>query len=155
MNFYIIAVSKHQKDASGDITAEYQKRIKGGFRLSIINIKPPSESLSESEQKKREKERIFAALPKERSYIVACDETGKPFSTAGFAKEITRLSQSGVSSVVFIIGGAFGLDSEVLEQCNMRLSLSQFTLAHRVALVVLAEQLYRVYTIFSGHPYSK
>jgi len=57
--------------------------------------------------------------------------------------------------VVFYIGGAFGLGEEFVERCDEKVSLSKLTLAHKVAAVVLMEQLYRAFTIISGHPYHK
>ena len=155
MKFTIVAVSKHHKDALSDAIKEYCDRLKRGYSIKIINLKPASESAGGAEQKKKEAEKIMAALPSGKVLKIACDVKGKSIDTQGFAEKIRETGNQGVADIFFIIGGAFGLDESVIARSDFSLSLSPLTLSHRVALLLLTEQIYRAYTILTGHPYSK
>lgn len=87
-------------------------------------------------------------------YKIALDIKGRDFSSCGFA-DFFKKTLYNKKNVVFYIGGAFGLGEELAEKCDERISLSKLTLAHKVAAVVLMEQLYRAFTIINGHPYHK
>ncbi|GAB4296163.1 MAG: 23S rRNA (pseudouridine(1915)-N(3))-methyltransferase RlmH [Myxococcota bacterium] len=155
MDFVIISVSKHSRDNLDAAIEEYRKRVRGGYKLSVITMKPAKGNLSPDERKKRETERILARLPKNNPFIIACDEKGKVFSTSEFAETIASISGKGRGAVVFLIGGAYGLDASLLSRCDLAVSLSSLTLSHRIALLLLAEQIYRIYTVLTSHPYAK
>jgi 23S rRNA (pseudouridine1915-N3)-methyltransferase len=88
----------------------------------------------------------------DRAYLCALDRTGKQMSSAQLAKWLEDRRQAG-RDVWFVIGGAFGLDTEVLERADHRLSLGEATLPHQLARVVLLEQLFRAHKIINGEPY--
>ena len=83
---------------------------------------------------------------------VALDESGKPRSSRNLASWMGDFRDTG-QNLRFVIGGAHGLAPEVLSRCSTRLTLSAMTLPHDLALLMLAEQLYRVKTILAGEPY--
>lgn len=87
--------------------------------------------------------------------LVALDEKGKSYDSYAFARFVGGLLESGKSEVVFILGGADGLPSEVKSRADYLLSLSAMTLPHRLARLLLFEQLYRALCILKGVPYQK
>jgi 23S rRNA (pseudouridine1915-N3)-methyltransferase len=87
--------------------------------------------------------------------IVALDETGRGMPSVDFAALLSRYRDSGVQRLACLIGGPDGHGPPVIEAAKLTLSLGPMTLPHGLARVILAEQLYRVSTILSGHPYHR
>ena len=85
---------------------------------------------------------------------VALEVSGRALSSEAFARLVERLASRGKGKVAFLIGGADGIPREISAAADERLSLSAMTLPHRLARLVLAEQLYRAMTILRGEPYS-
>ena len=83
------------------------------------------------------------------------DVKGRSISSPELAKEIEKWQNRGLKEITFIIGGAEGVSSEVVERADFSLSLSFLTFTHEMARVVLLEQLYMAYTIIKGYPYQK
>ena len=102
--------------------------------------------------RKKEAERIFKALPA-GSYLVSLDERGAEFTSHEFAAFMNGSLESGVREMVFVLGGAMGLDEEVIARSNKSIALSRWTLTHEMARLVLLEQLYRAFTIIKGKTY--
>ncbi|AEH45965.1 protein of unknown function DUF163 [Thermodesulfatator indicus DSM 15286] len=90
----------------------------------------------------------------EKAFIIALDERGKEFTSKEWAEYLEDLLQR-EKEISFLIGGAYGLSQEVLNEAHLKLSLSRFTLGHEIAVLVLCEQLYRAFTIIAGEPYHK
>jgi 23S rRNA (pseudouridine1915-N3)-methyltransferase len=87
--------------------------------------------------------------------IIALEPGGDAWNTAQLTKHVERAMVQGTRAMVFLIGGAEGLDPAVVERAHRRLSLSPLTLPHRLARVLLCEQLYRAVSIIRGEPYNK
>lgn len=139
--------------------AEYEKRLSAYCRLVCTEIKEeklpddPSQAQTEAAMKK-EGERILAVLPQKSKKIALCVE-GKQLSSEEFSSLIKNAENSGFSQISFIIGGAFGLSEEVKKVCDFRLSLSKMTFTHRMARILLLEQIYRAENIAAGGKYHK
>ncbi|MGC8769170.1 23S rRNA (pseudouridine(1915)-N(3))-methyltransferase RlmH [Calditerrivibrio sp.] len=88
------------------------------------------------------------------SFKIAMDLEGESYTSESFANFLNDTLNI-KKNVVFYIGGAFGLGKQFLSRCDKLISLSRMTMAHKVALLVLFEQIYRAFTIISGHPYHK
>lgn len=95
---------------------------------------------------------VVKALENSEGFIVALDEQGKEFSSPELAKLISRQKDLGVP-MVFVVGGAYGLKSPVLEKAKMKISLGRMTLPHELCKLVFLEQLYRAHTIIAGSGY--
>ena len=134
---------------------EYAKRMPPDCRLVLKEIKPVDRSGSRSAETvmAMEKSRIDAAIPK-GSRIVALDEHGRDLTTMQLAKNLTQWQQGG-TDVTFVIGGADGLDAQLKQQADMLLRISSLTLPHGMVRVILAEQLYRAWSITQNHPYHR
>jgi 23S rRNA (pseudouridine1915-N3)-methyltransferase len=87
--------------------------------------------------------------------IVALDEHGKSMGSEAFAALLARWRDEGKPAVSFLIGGADGLDPELLNAGALALSFSPLTWPHQLVRIMLAEQLYRATTILAGHPYHR
>ena len=134
---------------------EYAKRMPPDCRLVLKEIKPVDRSGSRSADTvmAMEKSRIDAAIPK-GSKVVALDEHGRDLTTMQLAKNLTQWQQGG-TDVTFVIGGADGLDAQFKQQADMLLRISSLTLPHGMVRVILAEQLYRAWSITQNHPYHR
>ncbi|QNI31523.1 23S rRNA (pseudouridine(1915)-N(3))-methyltransferase RlmH [Alloacidobacterium dinghuense] len=86
-------------------------------------------------------------------YLVLLDSRGKQFASEQFAELLGKQRDQGQQKIVFAIGPADGWSDDARRQANLLLSLGTMTLPHELARVVLSEQLYRAFTILSGHPY--
>jgi len=102
--------------------------------------------------RKKEAERIFKAVPA-GAYLVSLDERGEGFTSHEFAALLNNTLESGVREIIFIIGGAMGLDEEVVVRSHKTVALSRWTFTHEMARLVLLEQLYRAFTIIKGKTY--
>jgi len=103
---------------------------------------------------KRTTKALLAALP-DRYEVWALDAGGSEPTSRQLARSIEERMQRGVQGIAFVIGPAEGLPPEVAARADRKLSLSKLTLPHRLARLLLAEQLYRAMTIIRGEPYSK
>ena len=88
-------------------------------------------------------------------WVIACDEHGQARPSRAFAEEIAALRDRGVRRLVFLIGGADGLDPALLAAANGRLAFGPQTWPHALARAMLAEQVYRAVTILGGSPYHR
>lgn len=102
--------------------------------------------------RKKEAERIFKAVPA-GAYLISLDERGEGFTSHEFAALLNNTLESGVREIIFIIGGAMGLDEEVVARSHKTVALSRWTFTHEMARLVLLEQLYRAFTIIKGKTY--
>ncbi len=89
------------------------------------------------------------------AHVIACDERGSARASRDFAAEIAKLRDQGVRRLVFMIGGADGLDPALVASANGKLAFGPQTWPHALARAMLAEQLYRAVTILSGSPYHR
>ncbi|HXW53422.1 MAG TPA: 23S rRNA (pseudouridine(1915)-N(3))-methyltransferase RlmH [Myxococcota bacterium] len=87
-------------------------------------------------------------------FRIALTENGKSFTSKQFADLLSRFSHQSVK-LAFVVGGAFGLSDDITTKCDLALSLSAMTLPHRLAFLLLCEQLYRAHEILRGSPYHK
>ena len=91
----------------------------------------------------------------DKAYVIALDERGKTKTSPDFAKIVRQRRDDGQSEMVFVIGGADGLDETVRERANQLLSFGAMTWPHQLVRIMVAEQIYRSFSILAGHPYHK
>jgi len=156
MKINVISVSHKQPSWAEEACQEYLKRFQRDFSISLRDIKPAFRSGTKEKNqlaRKTEKERIYTQLSK-GSYLVALDEHGDQLNTKELASFLTKLMNEGTNAD-FVIGGADGLDSEIIKKADKTLSLSKLTYPHSLARVILVEQLYRAQCIIRDHPYHR
>jgi 23S rRNA (pseudouridine1915-N3)-methyltransferase len=133
---------------------EFTKRVSKYFTVewNIIPVPKNAGTLSEIDLKKREGEIILQWL-KPEDYLIALDEHGKQFTSEGLAQLLQQRASESTKNVVFLIGGAYGLDASVLQRAKAKWSLSQLTFPHQLVRLILAEQIYRACTILRNEKY--
>ena len=155
MKFILLAVGTKMPAWVTTGFTEYQKRMPAHMQLVLQEIEPVRRVSKATSDKAKEIEAkaILAALPK-KAYIIALDERGKELSSMKLAEKVHDYQQLG-RDVVIIIGGPEGLTDEVRDKADELISLSQLTLPHPLVRVVLAEALYRAYSIDANLPYHR
>ncbi len=133
---------------------DFTKRISRYYPVEWKVIPPPKNAgtLSQAELKKKEAAILLEGLTKD-DYLVALDERGKQLSSEGLAQFIQGRANESVRNLIFLIGGAYGLDETVLQRANHKWSLSQLTLPHQLVRLLLTEQVYRACTILRNEKY--
>lgn len=134
---------------------EYAKRMPPEMRMELREVKPEPRSGGRSAESimTLEAERIRAVLPK-RARLIALDERGKDLTSVQLAGHLQSWRDSG-DDVALIIGGADGLDPALKAEATLLVRLSSLTLPHGMVRVLLAEQLYRAWSINQNHPYHR
>ena len=154
MKFYILSVGNKMPDWIKAGYTEYSQRMPKEAELLLIEIKPEKRTGKITTQLlQAENERIRAVLPS-GCHVVVLDETGKQITTIKLAETMTSWMESG-RDIAFIIGGADGLHQDIKQMAHEKLALSAMTLPHGLVRVMLAEQLYRAFSINRNHPYHR
>ena len=155
----LIAVGKIKEKYLREALDEYAKRLSAYCKFEVVEVKDEKTPDSPSTREKqlvleKEGERISAKIPQDAAVISLCVE-GKQMTSKRFAELISGYSIRGISKIAFIIGGSFGLDEKIKALSDVRLSFSEMTFPHMLMRVILAEQLYRGFTITEGKTYHK
>ncbi len=160
-----IACIGRLKGAEKEMCERYAKRIQSaGKQVSFDNLQISEliESKQRSVQSRKDEEAkmLMKKIPPQ-AHFFQLDETGKNFTTAQFSKKIKNLRDDNIRDIAFILGGADGLSQKIASETNNgqvsagKISLGAMTMPHGLARVVLLEQLYRIMTLWSGHPYHR
>jgi len=133
---------------------DFTKRISRYYPVEWTIIPTPKNAgmLSEMDLKKKEGGVVTEWLQKD-DWLVALDERGRQLGSEGLSKLIQSRANESVKNLVFLIGGAFGLDDAVLRRANFQWSLSELTFPHQLVRLLLAEQVYRACTILRNEKY--
>ncbi len=154
MRLVVVAVGQRQPGWAQAAWDDYAKRFSGDLRIEIRTVKAtPRGSRAVSVLQGGERTRIDAVLPK-GARVVALDEAGSRVTTMALARCLQRWQLAG-DDVAVVIGGADGLDPAFKQAAHECLRLSDLTLPHALARVLLIEQLYRAWSINAGHPYHR
>jgi len=150
----VVAVGQRVPDWAQTAWDDYAKRFPPELRLELKAVKTePRGSKSLETLYAAERERIEAAIPK-GARIVALDERGTALTTQALAAKLKAWQLEG-DTVALVIGGPDGLDPAFRQAAHERLRLSDLTLPHAMVRVLLAEQLYRAWSINDNHPYHR
>ena len=149
-------IGKLQDNWQKQAIDQYLTRLSAFSRFEIIELNEGHEGSAKPNLKKtrtHEAESLLKGIPTE-AYVVALDEAGKTLTSTDFADLLGMLT-SEHGSVIFMIGGSWGLDASVLRRANLVLSLGKMTFPHALARILLLEQVYRAFMIQTGRPYHK
>ena len=151
MKVRIIVASKIKDNEYLSLFNEYSKRLAPYTACELMDFKVPS--ISDIDKLLTfEAEKLLALS--EGYYRVALDVKGQEFDTFAFSDKFLEWKNSS-KNIAFLIGGAYGLNDYLKKKADVLFSLSKLTMAHKIALLVLIEQIYRSVTIINGHPYHK
>lgn len=155
MRIHLIAVGTRMPAWVTQAYAEYARRLPHECRLQLVEIPPAKrrKSLPATRMQVEEGRQILAAIPPQ-ARVVALDVSGKDWDTATLATRVRDWMQAG-RDVALLVGGPDGLSPDCLERAELRWSLSALTFPHALVRVIIAEQLYRAWSILAGHPYHR
>lgn len=154
MKFEILAVDRQRAGWAADAMADYLARIRRYVPIERRAIKPArGEDGRAREDEGRRLLKSAAIGPADR--LVALTPAGEALTSLAWSRMIAEWANARADRIVLAIGGASGLAEAVLAAADRRLSLGPQTLSHELAQVVLAEQIYRGWTILRGEPYHK
>ena len=156
MRIYIIRPGKTKNNSISTLEADYLKMLSRDLKVELIDVKPAKVNDSNDQTQKlkavEEEGESIKKMLKPKQFVIACDERGQQFTSIDLAGKIRELKNHSLS-LVFVIGGSFGLDKSICDQANLKLSFSRFTFTHEMVRLILLEQLYRSTTIISGKTY--
>jgi len=148
------SVGKDHEASVNSGIQDYTGRISRYFPVEWHILSPPKNShlLSAGDLKRKEAETICKALKKE-DVMIALDEKGRQFTSIELASILQSKANESTKNLIFLIGGAYGLDETVLQKASIVWSLSKLTFPHQLVRLILAEQLYRSCSILRNEKY--
>lgn len=153
MKLRVVAVGKDRSGLYAPAVEEYARRLSRHVKLELVEVAEARRHAGTSRAREEEGEAILARLG-ERERVVLLDERGKEETSLEFARRVGRWLEE-ARDVALVLGGSDGFSDAVRARAGEAIALSRMTLAHRLARLVLVEQLYRAVTILRGEPYHK
>jgi 23S rRNA (pseudouridine1915-N3)-methyltransferase len=159
MRLAIYSVGRLKAGPERDLFEHYWARASNsapsiGIAIGKVREFPESRRNSAGERQSEETVSLTGALPA-GAFSVALDEGGREMTSRQLAAMIQTRMNQGTAEIAFAIGGPDGHDPSAMSRFHMKLSFGRLTWPHRLARIMLAEQLYRAITILSGHPYHR
>lgn len=155
MRIQITAVGNKMPGWVDTAVNDYVQRMPRECQTEVISVPVAKRGKNAAIERLREQEAeaLTAKLPKS-CLLIALDERGKPWSTKDLAAQLAAWMQDG-RDVALLLGGPDGLTADLRNRAERRWALSAMTLPHGLARVMVAEQLYRAWTLLNGHPYHR
>ncbi|MFA5941883.1 MAG: 23S rRNA (pseudouridine(1915)-N(3))-methyltransferase RlmH [Sinimarinibacterium sp.] len=155
MRIHLIAVGTRMPGWVETAYADYAARLPHECRLELIEIAPAQRGKNAdiARAKQQEGEKILKAVPRD-SLVVALDEHGRQLGSVDWSVELKTWMQSGRDTCL-LVGGPDGHAPEVLARAHQKWSLSRLTLPHALVRVLVAEQLFRAWSLLANHPYHR
>ena len=147
----IICIGKIKEKYLKEAVLEYQKRISKYTKLELIEL--PDYDFDVKKTLSKEKDNILKVI-KPNDYNILLDLDGQSFTSLEFASKLLNLREK-YPNINFIIGGSFGVDTDIKEKCQERISFSKLTFPHQLFRVIFLEQLYRSFKIINNEGYNK
>ena len=159
MNINFIVLGKLKEKYMKDFSAEYEKRLSGYCKLTVTELEPVKLSDNPSEQEiknalAKETQMIKGKIPK-NSYVFSMCIEGKQMSSEELSKKLEDIALTGKNNITFIIGSSFGLSDEIKQRSDYKFSMSKMTFPHKLARIMLTEQVYRALSITNNAKYHK
>src|SRR5206468_11664487 len=151
MKIQLWSIGKAHDSYIKEGVTEFTKRISKYFPVewTIIPVPKNAGMLSEMDLKRKEGEIVLQWL-RQDDYLIALDERGREFTSLSLSEFLQQRATDRSRNLVFLIGGAFGLDESVLNKAKLKWSLSKLTFPHQLVRLILAEQIYRACTILQN-----
>ncbi len=159
INISLIVLGKLKEKHMKDFSAEYEKRLSGYCKLNVTELEPVKLSDNPSEQEilnalNKETQMIKTKIPKNSFVFSMCIE-GKQMSSEELSKKLEDIALTGKNNITFIIGSSFGLSDEIKQLSDYKFSMSKMTFPHKLARIMLTEQIYRALSIANNGKYHK
>ncbi len=154
MQIIFLQVGKTSKSYIAEGIADFSNRIKNYVKFdNKVVVLPKNKMGFTPELKKKEEAKLIKAQLEKSDFLVLLDENGKSLRSLKFADWIQHHLNISTKRIVFVVGGAYGFDAEILALSHMKLSLSTMTFSHQLIRIIFLEQLYRSFTILRNEKY--
>lgn len=150
MRHYILAIGRLKNGAESDLINHYAKQLRPA--LTITELPDAPGNMASHARLAKEAAAILKTIP-QNAHVIALDSRGENINSQVLAQHIAKAKQAAKPHCYWVIGGQDGLDDTVLKRANLVLAFSKLTWPHKLARVMLAEQIYRTESILNGHPY--
>ncbi|MFW6005375.1 MAG: 23S rRNA (pseudouridine(1915)-N(3))-methyltransferase RlmH [Desulfonatronovibrionaceae bacterium] len=147
----MIQVGRMHKSFHAQAFDFYLDSVRRYISLDLIRVKD-AKAEQTRQRLDREADRIIQNI-RTTDMVIVLDQTGKSLKSVDLAQKLTQWLEDPSGIPCFVLGGAYGLGTQVKSRARMTLALGPMTLPHELAAVVFMEQLYRALTIIRGHPY--
>ena len=154
MRINLIAIGKKMPEWLNSGIHHYQKQLPSSYNFTLTSLEAQNRKTNNIDKIKTLEGNMLLEAAKGSTTLIAFDELGKQQSSRMIAKSIETWQLNG-DNVALIIGGADGLSSELKQQCHYIWGLSNLTMAHSIARLLVIEQLYRAHTLLTNHPYHR
>ncbi|NQU66103.1 MAG: 23S rRNA (pseudouridine(1915)-N(3))-methyltransferase RlmH [SAR324 cluster bacterium] len=149
----ILCVGKKQETYLNSGIETYQKKLQRYCELEFKTIREADYSSGTPKQWHAKEWKEIQNQLHATAFLIACDEMGVCYSSKAFANKLENIALQGVSRIDFVVGGPYGLPTEIRSRANLVLSLSTMTFTHQMFRLFLVEQIYRALTILNGEKY--
>ena len=154
MRINLIAIGKKMPEWLNSGIHHYQKQLPGKYNFTLTSLEAQNRKTNNIDKIKTLEGNMLLEAAKGSTTLIAFDELGKQQSSRMIAKSMESWQLQG-DNVALIIGGADGLSSELKQQCHYIWGLSNLTMTHSIARLLVIEQLYRAHTLLTNHPYHR
>ena len=154
MRINLITIGKKMPNWINLGIEHYQKQLPSYYNFKITSLESQSRKSSSAENSKNLESKLLLEAASESTLLIAFDELGKQQTSKQISKSIESWQLEG-ESVALIIGGADGLSSEIKQKCHQLWGLSNLTMTHSMARLIVVEQIYRGYSLLNNHPYHR
>lgn len=132
----------------------YTKKAKPFCTMTFICIAPPKRTTAMTiEQMKKDEEKLLLSKLQPHHYLILLDERGKSFNSIEWAEQIESLQNNSVKTIVFLIGGPWGVSDAIKKKAQQIWSLSKLVFPHQLVRLLIAEQIYRSFSILNNSSY--
>lgn len=154
MNIEIWSIGKENDGYIEDGIKHYFQKIKPYNPIELVIMQLPKKAATtDVERTKKQEEELILKRLQAQHYLVLMDERGKMLTSPQWAQQFQQMMNQGTKTLVILIGGAFGVTDEVRKQAKQVWSLSSLVFPHQLVRLILAEQVYRTFSILNNTPY--
>lgn len=154
MKITLVCIGKTDDKFIQEGIDKYLSRLKHYISFNIVVVPDVKnvKNMSQAQQMEKESE-LFLKQINNQDFVVLLDEKGKEFRSVEFSDYLSKKMVSGVTHMVFLIGGPYGFSQKVRDRANYLVSLSKMTFSHQMVRMFFVEQVYRAFSIMKGEPY--
>ncbi|MCD6012905.1 MAG: rRNA ((1915)-N(3))-methyltransferase RlmH [Flavipsychrobacter sp.] len=154
MNIEIWSVGKENEPFIEDGVRYFFQKTKSYNNIDLVILQPPKRTAStDVERIKQLEEDVIMKKLQSQHYLVLLDEKGKLLNSVQWSQQLQQCMNQGVKTLIFLIGGAYGVSDAVKKRANQTWSLSNLVFPHQLVRLVVAEQVYRAFSILNNSPY--
>lgn len=153
MHITVVAIGKKHDPRLVKAIEDYSSRLTHYTKLKWKLLDTKITPTMSQEQIRMTESALIASSYQANDIVILLDERGKEFDSLALANHLQSYMNSGAKNIIFIIGGAYGVDQEIAQRANLTWSLSRLVFPHQLVRLILVEQLYRAHTILAGEKY--